>query len=91
MSALKEYGNPDSEIYQLISSQMYMPDLLQLLKIIVRGIGRYIESNESDILAYVKTRLNVFSQMATSIHEKDIIQQIQVQIEGTVSNNASPG
>jgi hypothetical protein len=91
MSALKEYGNPDSEIYQLISSQMYLADLLQLLKIIVRGIGRYIESNESDILAYVKTRLNVFSQMATSIHEKDIIQQIQLHIEGTVSNNASPG
>jgi hypothetical protein len=64
MSALKEYGNPDSEIYQLISS------------------------NESDILSHIKTRLNVFSQMAVSIHEKDIIQQIQVHIEDTISKSA---
>ena len=89
MSALKEYGNPDSEIYQLISSQMYMADLLQLLKIIVRGIGRYNENNESEILAQIKTRLNVFSQMAVSIHEKDIIQQIQGHIENTISKNPS--
>jgi len=89
LSALKEYGNPESEIYQMISSQMYLADLLQLLKIIVRGIGRHIDSTESDILGPVRTRLGLFSQMTSTIHEKDIIQQIQVHIEDTVSGNAS--
>jgi len=89
LSALKEYGNPESEIYQMISSQIYLADLLQLLKIIVRGIGRHIDSTESDILGPVRTRLGLFSQMTSTIHEKDIIQQIQVHIEDTVSGNAS--
>lgn len=87
MSALKEYGNPNSEIYQMISSQMYMADLLQLLKIIVRGIGRYNENNEAEVLAQVKNRLNLFSKMVHSIHEKDIIQQIQAFIEENILKN----
>jgi len=88
MSALKEYGHPESDIYQLKGSQDHMADLLQLLKIVVRGTGRIGDSDQSVVLDQVKTRLQVFSQMIKSLHGEDLIHQIQEYLDDSIQKIA---
>ena len=77
LSALKEYGHPDSDLYQLRRSPKHMTDLLQLLKIVVRCVGRVGERNEAIFIDHVIGRLEVFSQLTNSLHEKDLINQLK--------------
>jgi len=84
LSALKEYGHPESDIYQLKGSQAHMADLLQLLKIVVRGIGRIGDNDQSVILDQVKGQLQVFSQMIKSLHGEDLIHQIQEHLDESI-------
>jgi hypothetical protein len=84
VSALKEYGYPESEIFTLRNSQALMADLLQLLKILVRGIGRIKESSVASVLNHIKSRLDVFTEMVNSLHEEDLIHQIREHIEESI-------
>jgi hypothetical protein len=84
MSALKEYGHPQSDIYQLKGSPAHMADLLQLLKIVVRGIGRIGDDDQSVVLDQVKGQLQVFLQMIKSLHGEDLIHQIQEHLEESI-------
>ena len=77
LSALKEYGHPDSDLYQLSQSPKHMADLLQLLKIVIRGVGRVGDSTEAVLIDHINGRLEVFSQLTTALHEKDLINQIK--------------
>ena len=77
LSALKEYGHPDSDLYQLSQSPKHMADLLQLLKIVIRGVGRVGDSTEAVLIDHITGRLEVFSQLTTALHEKDLINQIK--------------
>jgi hypothetical protein len=77
LSALKEYGYPDSDLYQLSESQKNIADLLQLLKVVIRGVGRVGASNEVVLIDHIIGRLEVFSQLTHSLHEKDLIIQLK--------------
>ncbi len=77
LSALKEYGHPDSDLYQLSKSQQHMADLLQLLKVVIRSVGRVGDSTESALMDHIISRLEVFSQLTKSLHEKDLINQLK--------------
>jgi predicted hydrocarbon binding protein len=77
LSALKEYGHPDSDLYQLRRSPKHITDLLQLLKIVIRCVGRVGEANEVVFIDHVIGRLEVFSQLTKSLHEKDLINQLK--------------
>jgi hypothetical protein len=77
LSALKEYGHPESDLYQLTNSQRHMADLLQLLKIVIRGISRVGDGNEVTFIEDIIGRLEVFSQLTNNLHEKDLINQIK--------------
>ena len=50
VGAVKEYGNPDSEIYHLTKSGQTMKGLIQLLRVSVRGLGRFAEADCADAL-----------------------------------------
>ena len=54
-----------------------MADLLQLLKIVIRGVGRVGDSTEAVLIDHITGRLEVFSQLTTALHEKDLINQIK--------------
>jgi hypothetical protein len=84
LSALKEYGHPQSDIYQLKGSPAHMADLLQLLKIVVRGIGRTGDNDQSVVLDQVKGQLQVFLQMIKSLHGEDLIHQIQEHLDESI-------
>ncbi len=77
LSALKEYGHPDSDLYQLSKSPQYIADFLQLLKIVIRSVGRVGDSSETVHIDHITGRLEVFSQLTNSLHEKDLINQIK--------------
>ena len=81
LSALKEYGQPQSDIYQLQGSAAHMADLLQLLKIVVRGIGRIGDNDQSIVLDQVRGHLQVFLEMIKSLHGEDLIHQIQEYLD----------
>ena len=77
LSALKEYGHPDSDLYQLSQSPKHMADLLQLLKVVLRSVGRVGDSTEAVLIDHLTGRLEVFSQLTNALHEKDLINQIK--------------
>ncbi len=76
-SALKEYGHPDSELYQLNKSPKHLADLLQLLKIVIRCVGRVGDSTEAVQIDHLIGRIEAISQLTNSLHEKDLINQIK--------------
>jgi hypothetical protein len=86
VSALKEYGFPESEIYQLGNAQEHLADLLQMLKVVVRGIRRQGNNNDVGLLNEVRSRLGVFAELTRSMHEADVINQIRDQIHQTVQD-----
>ena len=49
-SALNEYGNPDSEIYQINSEKSIFEAFLLHLKIILRGLGRAGDASDEWII-----------------------------------------
>ncbi len=77
LSALKEYGHPDSDLYQLSKSPKHMADLLQLLKVVIRSVGRVGDSNAAVFIDHIIGRLEVFSQLTQSLHETDLINQLK--------------
>ncbi len=77
LSALKEYGHPDSELYQLSKSPKHLADLLQLLKIVIRSVGRVGDSTEAVQIDHIIGRIDEISQLTNSLHEKDLIHQIR--------------
>ncbi len=77
MSALKEYGNPASDIYNLKVSRQHLADLLQLLKIVIRGIGAAGKGEERALIESVANRLGDFSSLTSSMHQEDLIIQIR--------------
>ncbi len=76
LSALKEYGHPDSELYQLSKSPKHLADLLQLLKVVIRSVGRVGDSTEAVQIDHIIGRIDEISQLTNSLHEKDLIHQI---------------
>jgi hypothetical protein len=76
MSALKEYGHPDSDLYQLSKSPKHMADILQVLKVVIRSVGWVGDSSEAAYIDHIIGRLEVISQLTNSLHEKDLINQI---------------
>jgi hypothetical protein len=55
-SALNEYGNPDSEIFQMNSEVAIFESFLLHLKIILRGLGRAGDASDEWIIAHAADR-----------------------------------
>lgn len=58
--AMKEYGDPKSEIYNLYKSSFYLPTLFQHLRVVIRGFGRIGEESDIDQLHQVIGNKNEF-------------------------------
>ncbi len=86
VSAVKEFGDPESEIYHLKKSQLHMADLLQLLKVAVRGLGRIGEAKNIYLLEYVKSMADELIRLGDSVYHEDVIHQILEWIEISKQN-----
>lgn len=73
ISALSEYGNPKSTIYNRYHEDQSMSLLLQHLKLLIRGLGRVGDIEDLGVLADLKKNENDFIAMgATSQHENNV-------------------
>jgi hypothetical protein len=61
--AARVYGNPTGEIYLLDESERFMPYLLQLLKIVSRGLGRVGQRKDLSLLDEIRSRHKEFLEM----------------------------
>ena len=69
-----------------------MADLLQLLKVVIRGTGWVGDSNEAILIDHVINGLDVFSQLTNSLHETDLINQLKESAQSAkqqLSSNAN--
>jgi len=62
--AVREYGNPESEIYHLAQSGQVLKVLVQLLRVTVRGLGRFSGASDLVLLKEVKA-MNAASYQLT--------------------------
>jgi hypothetical protein len=70
-SAAQVFGNPRGSVYRFNESERFLPNLLQLLKIASRGLGRLGTENELSLLEEVLEREGEFyeSIAQTGSHE----------------------
>ncbi len=80
-SAMQEYGNPQSEVYQLNQSPDYLPVLLQNLRVIIRGLGRVGTSADLAALNEVRAQTEAFIGMGKGSKHKDAIKNIMQWVE----------
>jgi hypothetical protein len=59
-SALKFYGNPQSQVYLLKESRHYTSSLLQHLAVLIRGIGRIGHPADFELLDEINSRQSMF-------------------------------
>lgn len=65
--AMAEYGSSASEIYRLPKSRLYLPTLLQRLRVIIRGLGRIGELEDLYLLYEVKSREKEFIALGENL------------------------
>ncbi len=80
-SAVKEYGNPDSGIYSLPESRENILNLLQLLKVVVRAMGRTGMADDIVLVESIKNTQPRFEAFGTSMAFKDHINRIMEWVE----------
>ena len=75
ITALSEYGNPESKIYSHNLEEKDISLLLQHLKLLIRGLGRIGDIEDIEVLADLKKNKAGFIAMhATSQHRKNVNQ-----------------
>ena len=82
-SALKEYGNPDAEIYRLPESPKNITGILQLLKILIRGMSRNGIADDLPLVAGIKAKQAEFLGFGNSPLFLDNIARIMEWVEKT--------
>lgn len=75
-SAIQEYGQSNSTVYFLKNSKENLADLMQLLKVAIRGMGRIGETEDLSSLDHVKARANELMGLGKSMHHQELINQI---------------
>jgi hypothetical protein len=70
-SAVKEYGNPESDLYLLKKSDRFMSNLLQNLRIAIRGLANIGNLESIPALEAVKSREEVFQRLKKTKFHRD--------------------
>jgi ferritin len=75
-SALKEYGNPSTQIYRAMSSQEQLARFWTILMVVIRGIGRTGGAEDIKTLQEVRSREPAFQKMATAKETQVKLRQV---------------
>ena len=67
-----------------LQGQHHMADILQLLKVVIRGVGLVGDSNESAFIEGVKNRLEIFAHLTHSLHESDLVNQLKESTDSAI-------
>ena len=75
-SALNEYGNPDSEIYQMSSEATIFEAFLLHLKVIFRGLGRAGDVSDEWIIEHAANRREEFMALSTENRHAVLVDRV---------------
>ncbi|MDJ0876510.1 MAG: hypothetical protein QNJ02_14655 [Desulfobacterales bacterium] len=75
-SALNEYGNPDSEIYQMNSETAVFEAFLQHLKIILRGLGRAGDASDEWIIEHTANQREELLAMSSENRHTVLVDRV---------------
>ncbi len=75
-SALNEYGNPDSEIYQVNSEVTIFEAFLLHLKVIFRGLGRAGDVSDEWIIEHAANRREEFMALSTENRHTVLVDRV---------------
>nr|HID58682.1 hypothetical protein [Desulfobacterales bacterium] len=75
-SAVKEYGDSESEIYFLKKSMDHLQTLLQILRVVVRGLGRIGGRKELPLLESVKKHQEWLLGLGEGSSHKELVMRI---------------
>ncbi|MGD8242897.1 MAG: hypothetical protein PVF59_08730, partial [Desulfobacterales bacterium] len=75
-SALNEYGNPDSEIYQMNSEVTIFEAFLLHLKVIFRGLGRAGDVSDEWIIEQAANRREEFMALSTENRHTVLVDRV---------------
>jgi hypothetical protein len=70
-SAVNEYGSPESDLYFLKESDRFMSNLMQNLRICIRGLANIGSMESIALLEAVKTREEVFQRLKKTKAHRD--------------------
>ena len=87
--AAKVYGDPKGEIYMLNDSERYIPALLQLLKIVSRGLGRVGERKDLSLLREIRTGEKEFLEAIGSTGYKEHVKRVMKSVEISMQSIAA--
>ena len=75
-SAIQEYGRSNSTVYYLKNSKENLADIMQLLKVAIRGMGRIGDTEDISSFDHVKARASELMGLGKSMHHQELINQI---------------
>jgi hypothetical protein len=75
-SALNEYGNPDSEIYQISSEKSIFEAFLLHLKIILRGLGRAGDASDEWIIEHTANQREELIALSTENRHTVLVDRV---------------
>lgn len=74
--SVKEYGNPDSEIYSWKKSKDHMKDLLLLCQLTIRALKRFADKQDVSLLKGIKSKENIFLTDAKFSAQNQIVKKM---------------
>jgi hypothetical protein len=82
-SAIKEYGNPDAEIYHLEKSGDNVATLFQILQVAIRGLGRVGEISDLVMLDEIRGAEAAFLFIRKDSRTRDLLRRAMRYVEGS--------
>ena len=87
--AARVYGNPGGEIYLLGESERFMPYLLQLLKIVSRGLGKVGERKDLSLLDDIRVREKDFLESITDKRHEEHVRRAMAWVKTSMQTIVS--
>jgi hypothetical protein len=88
---LNEFGNPQADIYHLKRSQDEMKSLLQLLQVTTRGLGRFGNQGDLNLLRAVRAQEGEFIALKKDADHREMVVRLMKWIETVMKNIENTG
>ncbi|MFP4475960.1 MAG: hypothetical protein ACLFOY_10420 [Desulfatibacillaceae bacterium] len=84
ISALREYCNPESEVYKLRRSQNALVWLLPIIQVLIRGLARLGDANDVTMLHSLKSREAAFKELRKDPQYWEQVQRVMRLADETI-------
>ena len=80
-SAVKEYGNPESEVYSLRKDPAHLRAMLQHLKVAVRALGRLEDEEAMSLLNEIRLNEDRFRALGSGPQHENLVLGIAERVQ----------